>query len=158
MFDLIRADVFLLVIGNVPVFILNKELQYINDEIRNDLTKKTQSQTNPKGNLSEWIPLSPKDSVFHQPENGDKVTKYVSATDGGKAETCWNDTKNEVLKDPKTRATYNFGGATGLAHAVLDVIPWILYGTGKDDTSFFEERLGQTLKAGIDRIADTFEK
>ena len=158
MFDLIRADVISFVIGNFPGFILNKSLQYLNDEIRNDLTAKTQAQTNPRDNPSDWIALSPENSVFHQPKNGDIVTKYVSATDGGKAETCWNDTKNEVLKDTETRATYNFGGATGLAHAFADVIPWIIYGTGKDDTSFFEERLAKTLKAGIERGVDALEK
>ena len=156
-FDLIRADVISFVFGSPLGYICNKTAQFINDDVRNELTEQTQSKTNPKGNPM-WTPLSPENSVFHQPENGDHVTKYVSAKDGGKAETCWDDTKNEVLKDPKTRATYNFGGATGFAHAFADVIPWILYGTGKDDPSFAEERLGQTLAAGAERVVKWFDK
>ena len=151
-FDIFRADVASLIVAGPLGFITNKYIQYLNDDVRNKLTEETQSNTNPANAPEKWEALSPENSVFHQPDNGDKVTKYVSKGDGGKKETCWNETKGEVLKDPKTRATYNFGGSLGLKHALLDVIPWILYGTGKDDPSNFEDRLSQTLDAGVDRM------
>ncbi|MCR5313404.1 MAG: hypothetical protein K6E54_07160 [Bacteroidaceae bacterium] len=46
---------------------------------------------------------------------------------------------NELVTDPKARGTYNYGN-NKLTHAVKDVIPWLLLGTGKDDPSNIGER------------------
>ena len=72
-------------------------------------------------------------------------------------ETCWNVSKSEILTDPRTRATYNFGGATGVKHAILDVVPWIVYGTGRDDPYTFEQRFSQTVNAGFERFKNIFK-
>lgn len=105
--------------------------------------------TNPKDDPN-YMRLPDSEAAFHQLEDGSEVSKYVAVNpdnlNGGKAEIVWNDSKNELVTDPKARGTYNYG-TNKLTHTVKDVIPWIILGTGKDDPSNMAERAWDTLKA-----------
>ena len=76
---------------------------------------------------------------------------------GGIAEIVWNDTANELVTNPKARGTYNYG-EDKIEHAIKDVIPWILLGTGKDDPSTMSERIWDTIKATPDFIKGIFNR
>ena len=114
---------------------------------------------NPKDNPN-YVKLPDSEAAFHQLEDGSKVSKYVADKvdkNGGKSEIVWNDTKNELVADPKAKGTYNYGNGK-IEHAIKDVIPWILLGTGKDDPSNMVQRAGDTLKAAPNFFKDLFNK
>ena len=71
--------------------------------------------------------------------------KKTDKLNGGKAEIIWNNSKNELVTEPKVRGTYNYGN-NKLTHTVKDVIPWLLLGAGKADLSNMGDRLLDTLK------------
>lgn len=48
--------------------------------------------------------------------------KKTDKLNGGKAEIIWNNSKNELVTEPKVRGTYNYGN-NKLTHTVKDVIP-----------------------------------
>ena len=115
--------------------------------------------TNPANN-DNFKKLPDSESAFHQLDDGSKVSKYVSKEvdhNGGQAEIIWNDTKNELVMDHKAKGTYNYGESK-VGHAIKDVLPWILLGTGRDDSSTMRERLLNTLKAAPDFIKGLINK
>ena len=115
--------------------------------------------TNPANN-DNFKKLPDSESAFHQLDDGSKVSKYVTEKVdqiGGIAEIVWNDTANELVTNPKARGTYNYG-EDKIEHAIKDVIPWILLGTGKDDPSTMAERIWDTIKATPDFIKGIFNR
>ncbi|MCF0125700.1 MAG: hypothetical protein HUJ68_08100, partial [Clostridia bacterium] len=148
--DIIIADLISYAIGGKLGYAFNKHMQKVNDEYRTQHNEKREIEGNPEYQ-EEWKSLPKEESKFHQPENGDKATKYV--TNDGKGEIVWNDTKNEKVTDPKIKGTYNYAGNCKILHGLLDVLPWIIYGTGIDDPSNIEDRLKQTFE-GAQEIID----
>ena len=65
--------------------------------------------------------------------------------------------RNELVMDHKAKGTYNYGESK-VGHAIKDVLPWILLGTGRDDSSTMRERLLNTLKAAPDFIKGLINK
>jgi RHS repeat-associated protein len=80
------------------------------------------------------------ESVYHNP---DVNVKFIGTNSG--QEAVFNKTTGNPETDPRYRATYNYGiNPISVEHIVLDVIPYYIYGTGEDDNSTWEERLGAT--------------
>ena len=137
--------------GAVSGYVKAKQLENYNGPQRDAANAAVvgQNVTNPKDN-ENYIRLPDSEAAFHQLNDGSEVSKYIAKRpddlNGGKAEIVWNDTKNELVTDPKARGTYNYGN-NKLTHTIKDEIPWILLGTGKDDPSNVVERALDTVKA-----------
>ena len=116
--------------------------------------------TNPANN-GNFKKLPDSESAFHQLDDGAKVSKYIAIVPDeiyhGTAEIVWNDTENELVTDSKARGTYNYG-YNKFEHAIKDVIPWIILGTGIDDSSTMGERIWDTIKATPDFFRNLFSK
>lgn len=147
-------------VGAVRGYHIAKKLEYYNGSQRDaaNLAVIGTNPSNPKDN-QEFTKLPDSESAFHQLDDGSLVSKYISNPDknGGTGEIIWNDTKNELVTDPKSRGTYNYGKGK-LEHGIKDVVPWILLGTGKDDPSTMGERLWDTLKAAPEFIKGLMNK
>ena len=86
--------------------------------------------------IAEWIgpPDSPSASCHQYTATDGKNVKYVSPD--GHREAIYN-SKGYLVLDSRDIGTYNFspsgnpGGTIG--HALLDVIPWIIFGNDDDD-------------------------
>ena len=106
----------------------------------------------------ELSACSPKDSAFHQTPGFDVVKLQKTQPDrhGGYPEIVYNKTINQIDTNPKTRGTYNYG--EGASHGPLDVAPWVLLGTGRDDPTSMGDRLMSLIIAAPAKIEATAKK
>ena len=150
------------ILGAIKGYFNAKKLENYNGPQRDaaNLAFIGENVTNPTDDKN-YVRLPDSEAAFHQLNDGSEVSKYVAANpdelNGGKAEIVWNDSKNELVTDPKARGTYNYGN-NKFTHAIKDVIPWLLLGTGKDDPSNMGDRFLDTIKAIPDFINGLYDK
>ncbi len=150
------------IIGAIAGYKFAKWLEDYNGPQRDaaNITVIGTNPTNPVNN-NNFKKLPDSESAFHQLDDGSKISKYIAIVPDeiyhGTAEIVWNDTENELVTDPKARGTYNYGEGK-VEHAIKDVIPWIILGTGIDDSSTMGERLWDTIKAAPDFFRNLFNK
>nr|WP_180485044.1 hypothetical protein [Treponema socranskii] len=94
---------------------------------------------------------------FHQVE-GISITKYKTIKAGKETggEIIWDNTNNKPVTDPKARGTFNRGKNNNPIIHGEDVLLWGLLGTGEDDPSNMEDRVGQLINSGIKRVGAFF--
>ena len=74
-------------------------------------------------------------------ENGERYIKYVSPD--GKREVIFNGNGEIVITADEDLGTYNYADPDlKIAHSIVDVLPWILYGNTPEDTTKLYERIG----------------
>jgi len=76
----------------------------------------------------EWTPSTPEESAFHRQNGASSNRKYTSPY--GFHEGVY-DCKGTLVEDSLNKGTFNFAPANfagGYPHAILDILPWFLFG------------------------------
>ncbi len=95
-----------------------------------------------KEDIDEWKWEAEELANCHQftaPQNGEPNLKFVSPD--GKREVIFDSDWN-VVTDDKDIGTYNYASPDlRLAHGIVDVLPWIVYGNTPEDTTTIWDRI-----------------
>ncbi len=83
-----------------------------------------------------WDEMKPEKSIWHRMGSGNEDNrKFVSRGDGGHSEAIFSKNGCPVAED-RNMATYNFFGpayASGIPHAIFDVVPYMIFGNSPAD-------------------------
>ncbi len=91
-------------------------------------------------NRNVWTLLPPEESAFHSiGYDPSTIRKYVS-TDGKEYVFHLSDGAWVFISDGVNTGTYNYGSGN-YAHTILDIIPWVIWGIGAQETQTPEARL-----------------
>lgn len=79
--------------------------------------------------------------------DGERYVKYVSPD--GKREVIFNENGDRVITADEDVGTYNYADPDlGIAHTIVDILPWLVYGNTPEDTTEWYQRIGGLFKFG----------
>jgi len=90
----------------------------------------------------EWTELIWPDNIYHQFSSPDESNRKFISRDG-RREIVF-DKYGNLVTDPRDIGSYNTGN-TWLRHILFDVIPYVVMGDTKADTTTFRQRLRVTI-------------
>ncbi|SHL98117.1 Putative peptidoglycan binding domain-containing protein [Roseovarius litoreus] len=90
---------------------------------------------------SGWSLAGPYEKEFHVAGlDGDSIEKWINV-DGREYVFDTSSAPPRIINYDRNSGTFNYGSDPNTPlHVALDIMPWLHWGTGPDDTSSFEER------------------
>ena len=99
---------------------------------------------------NSWKKVSKNESIFHSVgRDPTQIEKYINPISGGEIVFDVSDPSSpKIIGDSINKGTYNYGSNPNSSeHIVLDILPWLLWGTGPNDPQTAGARIQVLLEA-----------
>ncbi|WP_434053630.1 MAG: hypothetical protein RDA78_01620 [Roseibium sp.] len=132
------------------------DLKVLNDtRNRNQIPRLTYDQISSGSN--GWTKSEEAQSAFHTIgiDDPSKIEKWTHEHGSEVVFDVSDPDNKKIVTDATNKGTYNYDSGNGEKHLLLDIIPWIKWGTGPDDTQSAARRWelwSKAAKSGVVRL------